>query len=225
TAESHSLGVVGLTRRLLSCLLPYRAEALLILLAMLVELAFYTFFALSFKILIDGAIVPRDSGLLVRIVGLLVAGFLVAVLASVSRLYLTASVGAKMLNALRLQLFEKLQELSLDFFGRTSSGELLSRFASDLAAVENATVRAIPTATQAGLQLAISVVLLFALDWRLAALTLLTLPLAFVGPKLLGPRATQASYQRGQDDARVVSTVQEQLAARQVVRAFGLEAV
>jgi ATP-binding cassette subfamily B protein len=223
-AEPHVLGGVGLTRRLLTYLRPHWGRGLLVVLALLVELAFNTYFALSFKVLIDQAIIPQDYDLLVHVVVLLVTGFVVASLAAAARLYLSAVIGAAMANAIRLQMFEKLQQLSPSFFARTPSGDLLSRFANDLAAVELAIVRAIPRAVLAGMQLCVTVVLLFLLDWRLTLITLLTLPLTLLGPKVLGARATAASYERKQDQARLSSLVQEQIAAQQLVRAFGLQA-
>src|SRR5438046_422936 len=59
-ASAGSLAVL----RVLGYLRPYRWRCLLILLAILVELSFNTLFALSFKVIIDGALSPRDGRLL-----------------------------------------------------------------------------------------------------------------------------------------------------------------
>jgi ATP-binding cassette subfamily B protein len=68
-----------------------------------------------------------------------------------------------------------------------------------------------------------SIALLFALDWRLALVTLVLLPSFVLGPMLLGKRAAQASYERQRDAASVMSAAQESIAGHAVIRAFGLE--
>jgi ATP-binding cassette subfamily B protein len=65
--------------------------------------------------------------------------------------------------------------------------------------------------------------LLFMLEWRLASLAMLLLPLSLLGPRILVPRASAASYERKQQEAHVATAVQEDLAAQPVIKAFGLE--
>src|SRR5207247_8465071 len=68
-----------------------------------------------------------------------------------------------------------------------------------------------------------SVVSLFALDWRLALLTFLSLATFAIGPTVLGPRTARASFARQEDVGGVSTIVQEALSAQATVKAFGLE--
>ncbi|MBI4662989.1 MAG: ATP-binding cassette domain-containing protein [Verrucomicrobia bacterium] len=90
------------------------------------------------------------------------------------------------------------------------------------AAVEKPLTAAIPWAVLPGLEVCSSVVLLFCLDWRLASAAMLVFPMTLLGPKVISSRATQASYDRRIDEGSIVSIVQENLAAKPVVVAFGL---
>jgi ATP-binding cassette subfamily B protein len=52
---------------------------------------------------------------------------------------------------------------------------------------------------------------------------MLVFPLSLLGPRLIVPRASAASYDRKQQEAHVVTTVQENLATQPVIKAFSLE--
>ena len=70
------------------------------------------------------------------ILGSRCGGCLVAVV-QLGRDYLYAGLGARVLTDLRQELYSHLQRLSLGFFSRTPPGEIMSRFSTDLASVEN----------------------------------------------------------------------------------------
>lgn len=217
------MSVFTFLRRIVSKLSPYRAHALLILLGLLLEMGFTGSVPLSFKFLIDNAIIPRDSQILFLILGLLAGGVVLVSLAGLGRDYLYAKICAALLNDFRGQLFNHLQRLSLGFHSHTTAGNILARFSTDLAAVENAITAAIPWAVLPTLDLLFSAILLFMLDWRLALLSMLVFPLSLLGPRIFAPRASTASYERKQQESQVITAVQESLDAHTVVKAFGLE--
>jgi ATP-binding cassette subfamily B protein len=64
--------------------------------------------------------------------------------------------------------------------------------------------------------------LLFVQDWRLSLLVVILLPMLYVDFRLVAPRAERASFERQQNAAQVVSTVEEYVLARPVAVAFGL---
>ncbi len=211
-----------LLRRFLPFLRPYRGHLALVFLGVLAELAFYVVLPLSFVYLVDRAIVPRNGWLLARVLGGLGGLFVVTAVAAVLKDRLSAQVGAGVVNDLRLRMFEHLQRVPLGFFTSTPGGEILSRFSSDVAVVETALAKALPSALHGGVQLVVCLGLLFWLDWRLTLITAAAMPLTLIGPRGLGPRATQAGYERKQDEARMANLVQENVAAQAVVRALGL---
>lgn len=215
--------LLGFIRSVLPYFKPYCGWLTIILAAMAVNLAFETFLPLSFKYLIDQAIVPRDVRRLVLILGLLAAG---ALLTSVSLLgqdlaYARAETGV--LTDLRIKLFRHLQRLSMSFFGRWQAGDIMSRFGTDLASVENAITSAMAAALSALIGLTISVALLFAIEWRLAICAIAGVLLSFYGARLLESRASGANYLMKQEDGKVQALLQENLGAQSVVKGFGLQ--
>ena len=67
-----------------------------------------------------------------------------------------------------------------------------------------------------------AVITVFLLNWRLACLSLVAIPLLAATGRLFGPRAARASMQRQRQLARAITTLQENLGAQPVVKVFGL---
>lgn len=212
-----------LLRILSSYLKPYTPRAVVLVVTLLIEGAFNVLLALSLKFIIDFAITPRNKSVLTLILGGLFGGFLLTAISQVIRDYLYAWLGARILNDIRTEMFRHLQQLSHGFYARMRMGDLLSRFSSDLAAVENAIVLGVPGAMLCLINIIFSACILFALDWRLALGAIVGLPLCMIGPKLLGPRALQVGYRARGEQATLSNIIQENLSAQQIVRAFGLK--
>jgi ATP-binding cassette, subfamily B, bacterial len=154
-----SLGVF--LRRILTLLGPYRVRSIVILIGLLLEMGFNGCLPLGFKFLIDQAIVPGNQQVLAEVVGLLVGGAVLAACIGLGNDYLSVQVRTALLRDLRWQMFRHLQRLSIGFYARTEAGNILARFSTDLAAVENAIIAAIPWAILPGLNVLFSAVLLF----------------------------------------------------------------
>jgi len=212
-----------LLRILFTYVRPYRARATVLVVTLVVEGAFNILLALSLKLIIDFAIVPRRAAALALIVGSLVAGFLLTAASQVLRDYLYAWFGARILNDLRKELFRQLQRLSLGFYSRMRTGDIAARFSTDLAAVENAVVLGLPGASLCLINIVFSTCILFALDWRLALAAVVGLPFCVIGPRLLAPRALKAGYQLRTEEALLTSTIHENLGAQPIIKAFSLK--
>jgi ATP-binding cassette subfamily B protein len=214
---------VRLLRILLGYVKPYTSRAVLLLLTLVVEGTFNTLLALSLKFLIDYAINPRNARVMVIILGGLGIGFLLTAASQVLRDYLYAWLGSRILNDIRQEMFGHFQRLSLGFYARSQTGDLLSRFSSDLAAIENAVVLGVPGAMLCVINIIFSALILFAIDWRLALGAMIGLPFCIIGPKLLGSRALRAGHQLRGEQAALANIIQENLGAQQIVKAFSLK--
>lgn len=216
------VGPVRLLRILLDYVKPYTARAVLLLLTLFVEGAFNTLLALSLKFLIDYAIGPHDAKVMGLILCGLCVGFLLTAASQVVRDYLYAWLGSHILDDIRQEMFRHFQRLSMGFYARAQLGDLLSRFSSDLAAIENAVVLGVPGALLCAINIIFSACMLFAIDWRLALGAMIGLPFCVVGPKILGPRALKVGRQLRGEQAALANIIQENLGAQQVVKAFSL---
>src|SRR5262249_52456916 len=143
-------------------------------------------------------------------------------LAGVARGYLYAFLSSNILKDIRQEVFEHLQRLSMSYFARTSTGEILARFSSDLNSMETVVTSAAPTLIMQGLGVIVGSALLFWLEWRMATLTLLGLLLCVVTPRKLARNAAAMGYEFKDREAHLGQTVQENIEAQPVVKAYGL---
>ena len=217
-----ALGLWATLAILFGYLRGHARVALPLFAAIVVEVAFDSLQSLSLKFMIDWAVIPKNGRLLAIIAALFALGFLIASATAVYRDYLYALLAGRVLDDLRRRMFEQLQRLGLGWFARVQTPDLVSRFSGDLSSIEGALVLGIPSALVSVLSTAVSVALLFALEWRLAVPAVLLLPLCALGPRLLGPRALDAGRSLRREQGRMASAIQENLSAQPVIKAFSL---
>ncbi len=159
--------------------------------------------------------------------GLLLAGMVAAYAATrainVADQYLRHALGEKYIYDLRVQLYAYLQRLSLSFFERTSTGELMSRLTNDVNSLEDFITHGSALTMVDSVRLLSTGVVLFVLDWRLAVAVLLPLPLLTAGLRWFNrrvrPMYRQVRARLGDINARL----QDSLAGMRVIQAFGQE--
>lgn len=169
------------------------------------------------------ALIPGDLHLLAIIMGSLVVAFGIVLFTSWRQSYLTAYVSESVLKEMRLKMFSLVQRLQPGYFQTTRTGDIMSRMTSDMAAVQNALTGSMAQGFRMMLTLVAAVVTIFLTDWKLAFIAMVGTPLFFISSRYLGPAAARASKERQRQLANSTSTLQENLSAQPVVKAFGLE--
>jgi ATP-binding cassette, subfamily B, bacterial len=222
-STGQPLSVFSFVAQVIHMLRPRRGQALLILLSLAPYVVFITVEPLILKSLIDDAIIPRDVHLVTFLTAVLVGLMLLQALGDAVQRLLVSKVGAGITNDLRLKLFGHLQQLSLGFYSRARLGDLMSRFTTDMEAVDRSLTADLPWAAAYLLTILVGAAILFSIEWRMAFVLMACLPVEYVGPAILRRRAEKASYERQVDSATATATVQEHLGAQLVVKAFGLQ--
>jgi ATP-binding cassette subfamily B protein len=202
---------------------PWRLRLIPIVLASLLEMFFNAQIPLSVKFMIDRALLNHNQHMMLLILGALATSTVIVSLTSMARDYLYAKIVAQIIAGLRLRTFEHLQRLSMDFYARTETGDVMSRFSNDLGALENGLAAGVAWGLQPFLDLLLSVILVFTLEWRLALIGVLLCPLCILGPGFFSKRATAASVAKQEQESGALTALQESLMAPAVVRAFSLQ--
>jgi ATP-binding cassette subfamily B protein len=210
-------------RSVAAWLRPYRGQSLLVLALILVQVGFMLVIPFGYQAIFDRVLPGRNLAALGGVMLGLLGAFLLYSVATVLQEGVAARVGTRVMNDLRLRMFERVQRLAVRSPAGRDAGDLVSRFATDLTMVETSIVRPLPVCVLNVLILSASALLLFWVEWRLALFTYVALPLGFVAPRLFGPRATSSTRQRQREDARALGVVQESVAAQAIVTAFGLQ--
>jgi ATP-binding cassette subfamily B protein len=191
---------------------------------LIVEASYNAFVPMAFQRLVDDAIIPHDSTVLVRILIALGIATLLTTAAGMTGDYIYASLSSGVLGDIRQRLFDHLQTLSPSFYQKYSAGEIAALYSTDLAGVEQTLGNWIPWGWKPALDIISFNAVMFTVDWRLAIFAQLVWPVALFGPRFFAPRAGVAAEQRKDKEAAVLTAVNEATAGCHVVRAFGLSA-
>ena len=175
------------------------------------------------RAIIDDVIGTRDLSRLGWLLAGLVAVYLLQQLVNAGDMFLRHALGEKFILDLRVRLYGYLQQLSLSFFERTSTGELMSRVTNDVNALESFVTHGSALAAVDLLRLVGGAVILVILDARLALLVLLPVPILAVAMRYFNQRI-RPIYRRvrarlGDINARL----QDSLSGIRVIQAFGQE--
>lgn len=209
-------------RRAFGLLRPYWRRlaigATLLALTNLVTLAM----PLGLQQLIDRVFTLRDTRLLnVVALGLLGLFFVRAILDATQN-YLISSTGQRLTTDLRVQLFDRLTRLSLTYYDERRVGETLSRVTNDVTQITTLNDNIIPLLGQI-IMLVGSIVIVFALNWRLTLITLVAVPPTILVISLLGRRIWSDSSEVQESLAQATGILDESLGAVRVVKAFARE--
>jgi len=204
-------------------LVNYRKLLAFVTFGVLVETLFNVIMPLSLKFLIDDALGEEDFQALYKILGVLAAAGIVTSIIAVWYERWDARLAAGLISDVRLRLFEHVQNLPSSYFARTKRGEILSRFSIDLSAFEGSIKTFANSAALPFFELIAGIILMLFLNWQLAAVALLVFPITLIGPRILTPKAVQANYEQKLNESALLGTVQENVAAQAVIKAFSLQ--
>ena len=148
---------------------------------------------------------------------------LVGGLFSYSQIFITSSIGYKMVYALRRELFTHLQTLSLAFHNRARSGDLLTKIAGDTNTLKDVFADSILKFSSYFLTVVGMLAIMTAIDWKIGLIALATMP--FLAYSLLHLyRKTKLSVKaQKRQEGKVASRMSEVLQAVPLVQAFARE--
>ena len=147
---------------------------------------------------IDQYIARDDRNGLRLIVVVLIGLYLFAWITSVIYTRTVAAVAQRVMANMRRELAARLQGLSMRFFDKNRTGDLMSRVTNDVDAVDQLLSQNLQTIFWAGVQITSLLTIMFVLDWRLTLAVLIPVPVSMyivarLG-KASGPRF--GAYQR-----------------------------
>jgi ABC-type multidrug transport system fused ATPase/permease subunit len=175
------------------------------------------------KVIVDEVIGRRNLELLTWAVGGLVAVYAVQQLNNAGDAFVRHALGEKFLLDLRVHLYAYLQKLSLSFFERKSTGELMSRVTNDVNALENFVTHGSALALVDLLRLGGGAVILLVLDARLALLVLLPVPVLAVALRMFNTRIRPVYRGVRARLGDLNAQLQDNLSGMRVIQAFGQE--
>jgi ATP-binding cassette subfamily B protein len=200
------------------------AALALIIPLILVEASLDGGLTLSYKYLVDHAIVPGNGKALLQILGLLSCSFFFVSFLGFWRDDRYSNMVSSIIREMRNTLFERCQRLPSQYYESHSQPEILAKFSSDIAVLETWMDSAVNTLLLPAGHVAVSVALLFVfLPWPMALGGAMIWPLVLIGPRFLGPRAAAAARAKKKSESVTISTVSEILGAQKLSRLYALD--
>lgn len=177
-----------------------------------------------FKILIDDVLTARNFSLfpavaLAYVVITLVTGALTFV-----EEYLSTWVGERFVLDLRNDLFAHLHRMSLGFFERRPLGDLISRLVGDVNAIEQLVLSGVMQFIAYAVKLLVFGTLLFVINWKLALLSLVTVPLFGLTSRYFAKRLKVAAREKRRRSGSIAAVAEESLANAALVHSYNRQA-
>jgi subfamily B ATP-binding cassette protein MsbA len=137
--------------------------------------------------------------------------------------YLTTTVGQWIMHDLRRTVYHHIQRLSLAYYDRQQTGDLISRVTGDIDAIQDFISSALLGILVDVLTLLGMLGVMFYLNWQFTLLALSVTPVLFAVVYSFTRRIKKASRQVRKKEGEIISTIQEVFTSIRVVKAFASE--
>ncbi|ROL75407.1 ABC transporter transmembrane domain-containing protein [Pseudomonas vranovensis] len=203
---------------------PYRTQALLALLALIVTAAITLSMGQGIRLLVDQGFMTQSPHLLNQSIGLFLLLVLALAIGTFSRFYLVSWIGERCVADIRQQVFDHLIYLHPGFFESNRSSEIQSRLTADTTLLQSVIGSSLSLFLRNALMVLGGIVLLFVTNPKLTSIVVLALPLVLAPILIFGRRVRNLSRQSQDRVADVGSYVSETLGQIKTVQAYNHQA-
>ncbi|MBI5400014.1 ABC transporter ATP-binding protein [Candidatus Saganbacteria bacterium] len=201
----------------------YRRQLIIGFLAVLLLTPLGYFMPLITRYLIDDVILGRKMNLLIAVLPLIVLVKLLEKLTSIWQNFYFTKLGRDVLLDLQTDLIARVMHFPKSFFDNQSTGYLLSRITNDVQGVQWFFTGTLAYFITNILKLVFGLCFLFFLEWRLALVNFLLLPLFFLIVKYFSGKVRNLSHNQMEQQARVNKKLQEAIAETTLIKSFAAE--
>jgi subfamily B ATP-binding cassette protein MsbA len=212
-----------LYKRLLIYLKPYKMRLFLSALFMLLTSGMIAAQTYLVKPAFDNVLLNKDLKLLYLLPPAIIIVSILKGVASYGRDYFMGYVGQKVVNDIRDRLYSHVTSLSFSYFTRTPTGVIISRIINDVNLVQGSLTRAPSSLVQGVTTMAALTGYIIYLNWRLAAFSVVVLPLAGFALSKFSSRFRKISTQMQEQVGGLTIHLHETISGVRIVKAFGME--
>ena len=220
--------------RVLRMMRPYAGRAALMMALVLISIGVELLPPQLIRVLTDEVLAPRQAGnpvlpeaeaiaLLVRMVALLLGAYIADGIVQTIQLRLSSTIGTQVTYDLRSKLFRHLMRLSISYYDRYSTGQLMSRVVNDTEQLKGLIVQATSGFVAQLFKVVAVGLVLFSLNWQLALITLVPAPFVVVAALFFWRRIYPRYYRIWDARSKLNGALNSILNGIRVVKAFGQE--
>ncbi|HQA23338.1 MAG TPA: ABC transporter ATP-binding protein, partial [Rhodoglobus sp.] len=222
-ANATAPKIPDLLKRISQLFAPHRAAITVTIILVLVSAAISVFPPLLTKQAFDVGLFPPSGTpnipVLVELVLLMVALWISSAALGVWQTYLTATVGNKVMGALRIRLFGHLQAMELAFFTRTKTGVIQSRLQNDVGGVAGVLSNTISSVIGNTVTVIAAFVSMLVLSWQLTVVAVILLPLLVIAQRKVGQVRARIATKTQESLSEMTAITQEALSVSGILLA------
>lgn len=160
---------------------------------------------------------------MVNIILLILFLLVIASIVQYIHTYISGRIGQFVIRDIRIRLYEHLVNLRLKFFDKTPIGRLVTRTISDVETLADVFSEGLAAMAGDLLQIIFILVFMFFTDWRLALVSLSTIPLMLLATYIFKEKIKVAFNDVRNAVSNLNSFVQEHITGMNIVQIFGRE--
>jgi ATP-binding cassette subfamily B protein len=210
-------------RRLMKFVTPYRAKFITVVVLTLVLGALAPTRPILIQYTLDRHVANGDFQGMVNIMILLMALLIFQSIAQYIHTYLSGWLGQQVIRDIRSKLYEHIINLRLKFFDKTPIGRLVTRTISDVETLADVFSEGLAAMVGDLLQIIFILGFMFYQDWRLALLSLSTIPLLLISTYVFKEKIKVAFNDVRNAVSNLNTFVQEHITGMNIVQIFGSE--
>jgi len=214
---------VTLYLRLLNYIKPYKKRLIVAIVCIILAASANLYVPWIIKDIIDEVLANKDMTMLNAIASGIVVVFLLRAIFLYGQTYLMSYIGQKVIIDIRAAVYRHLQCLSLSYYEKRQTGQIMSYITNDVAAVQGALVDSMIELVTEGMTLIGSISIMFYLHWQLTLLTLVTAPLIAQTMNVFGKKLRTSSTNIQERAADITSVLQESISSVRVIKSFARE--
>lgn len=172
---------------------------------------------------IDDYIVKLDVPGAIRMALILAGVYIASSVLTWLQTFVMIRVSQKTIRRLRQHLFEQYQSLPLAFYDKKQQGDLMSRMTNDIENLNAALSQSVIQIVSSFLTIVGTSFALFYLDWRLALVTLIIIPLIVYATKQIIKRSSVNYKARQRDLGNLNGYIEETISNADIITLFGQE--
>lgn len=170
--------------------------------------------------MIDTVLAGKDEQSLNLICISILVVFVVRLFFFYNQSFLMAYAGQRVIADLRIEVFRHFQSLSLAFYERRKTGEIMSYITNDVSALQTVLVENIIELITESFVLCVSIGAMIYLDWKLTLFTFSTFPVVVLVIDFFGKRIRRSGAQIQERFADITSILQETVTSARVIKSF-----
>jgi ATP-binding cassette subfamily B protein len=209
--------------RLMKFMTPYRGRFITVILLTLLLGVLAPTRPVLIQYTLDKDVAVGNYDAMVRMMVLLLVLLVINSIAQYVHTYLSGWLGQQVIRDIRARLYQHIISLRLRFFDKTPIGRLVTRTISDVETLSDVFSEGLAAMAGDLLQIIFILGFMFYEDWRLALLSLSTLPLLLLSTYVFKEKIKVAFTEVRNAVANLNTFVQEHITGMNIVQIFGSE--